>query len=247
MYPMRIRFIIPVLGLLLLPAAIHAETLKSNNYSVEESYVGPGGLIDSSSSNYRVSDSIGDTAVGTSESGTYRTDAGAPTPAVPFLAFTVNTTAVNLGLLSSSATKTGTATFSVRNYVSKGYVVQIVGPAPTNAGRPLSALGANTASATGSEQFGINLAANSVATAQPSSSFGAGPVQIPDSSFSFGTAANNYNTGNSFRYVSGETIAQSPKSSGQTDFTLSMIANITSTTPSGAYTSTLQLICTPTY
>ena len=42
--------------------------------------------------------------------------------------------------------------------------------------------------------------------------------------FGFGVAAVNYNESNKFRYVSGETIAMAPKSSGQTNYNYQLLS-----------------------
>ncbi len=232
-----------LLVLVLLPATAWAETLKSTNYSVDESYIGPGGLIDSNSPNYRMSDSIGDTAVGTSESGgQYRTDAGAPTPADPVLNFSVNSANANFGILGTGFTRTAISTFSVKNYTSQGYIVQVAGPAPKYNGRELTPLSTASSPSAGTEQFGMNLVSNT-----SPATVGSAPNQIPDGTFSYGEAATNYNTANLYRYVDGDVIARSTRSTGQTDYTITYIANMGPLTPAGNYTADHLLICVPTY
>lgn len=223
--------------------ATPAEALTSNNYKIEEDFVGGGGSIDSSSSNYKSQDSIGATAVGdgATTSGT-QTQSGATTTNDPTLEFSVSTSSISLGALMPSQTATATATFSVRNYTSYGYIVQVVGTPPKITGHTLSAPSSPTASATSTEQFGINLAANTAPT-----TFGAAPQQVPDSSFSFGAAATGYNTANQYKYGSGDTIASAAKSSGQTTYTISYIANVSNGTPQGQYSTSHQLVCTGTY
>jgi hypothetical protein len=103
-------------------------------------------------------------------------------------------------------------------------------------------MSSNGSSAPGTEQYGINVVANTAPA-----SFGADPAQDPDPTFSFGEAAANYDTANSYRYNSGETIARAIKNSGKTDYTISHIANISSTTPGGSYSGAHTLICTGTY
>jgi hypothetical protein len=94
-------------------------------------------------------------------------------------------------------------------------------------------------SQTGVEQFGVNLVANTLPV-----SVGANPN---NGQFGFGEAATNYNTSNSYRYVSGEAIAKAPKSSGLTTYTLSYLVNVDSLTPGGQYTSNQTLVVTGTY
>lgn len=222
--------------------SIPAFALSSSNYKIEEDFVGGGGSVDSSSSSYQSQDSIGAPAVGDSESASNRTQSGATTTDDPMLELSVNTASVSLGSLSTSLTRTGSATFSVRNYTSYGYVIQIIGTPPTSNGHSLTNLVSATASSSGTEQFGLNLVANTSPT-----SFGADPVQVPSSSFSFGQAQSGYATTNNYKYNSGDVIASAPKSSGQTDYTVSYIANISNQTPAGSYSGHQTIVCTGTY
>jgi hypothetical protein len=117
--------------------------------------------------------------------------------------------------------------------------VQITGTPPSNGNYSIPAMTTPGGAVAGIEQFGINLAANTTP-----SSFGANPVQTI---FGVGTAEANYSTPNNFRYVSGDTIASAPKSSGKTTYTLSYIVNVNSLTPGGKYSSNQTIIVTGTY
>jgi len=214
---------------------------KSTNYQIDEDFVGGIGGTYSSSTNYQAIDSGGTPAVGDGASTNYQLKSGATTTNDPNLSFAVNTGSVSLGALSQSTTATATATFNVMNYTSYGYVVQIFGTPPAYGAHTLTAM-SGAASAVGTEQFGINLASNTLPI-----NFGADPVQVPSSSFSYGTAATGYNTSNNYRYNSGDTIAQATKSSGQTTYTISYVANMAATTPPGTYSGSQTLICTGTY
>lgn len=223
--------------------ATPAQAINSNSYQIDEDFVGGGGSIDSSSSNYRSQDSIGATAVGDAGTTTgTKTQSGATTTNDPTLEFSVSTSSISLGNLLPSQAATATASFSVRNYTSYGYIVQVLGTPPKITSHTLSAPSSPTAAAAGTEQFGINLAANTSPT-----TLGSAPQQVPDASYSFGAAVTGYNTANQYKYVSGDTIASAPKSSGQTTYTISYIANISTNTPQGQYSTSHQLICTGTY
>jgi hypothetical protein len=133
--------------------------------------------------------------------------------------------------------------------LASGYIVQTVGSSPTNnavSPHSLNALTGGGTSSPGTEQFGINLVANTTGCGAPAN-FGAAPVQIPDSTFSFGAAASGYNTCGTFKYNNGDTIASSSKSSGETDYTISYLFNISSTTPDGFYTFNQSIVATSTY
>jgi hypothetical protein len=72
-------------------------------------------------------------------------------------------------------------------------------------------------------------------------------VQVPSTGTSFGTAVGDYSTPNIFKYVDGDIVAQSLKSSGETDYTLSIIINVSNTTPGGYYNGSFSAIVVPTY
>lgn len=213
-----------------------ADNLHSTNYSIQEDFLGGSGLVQESSPSYKAGESIGDTAIGNSQSTNYQTNSGYTTTGDPALIFIVNTSSINFGTLSTSVAATATSTFSVVDYTSYGYIVQTVGNPPSVPGHTLTNLATQTASAAGTEQFGMNLKANTLPI-----SFGANP------SGGQGVANTNYGTANQYRYVNGDTIASAPKSSAQTDFTISYIINISNTTAGGNYTGAQTLVCTGTY
>jgi hypothetical protein len=217
----------------------HAEVHQSANFRFDESALDSGGLVESSSTNFTGRSALGDTAIGNGASANFQTDAGSVTTNDPALTFAVNSSSANFGNFSASTTATATATFSVLNYTSYGYLVNIAGNAPTNGAHTITAMGTTDTSQIGQEQFGINLVANT-----SPSSFGSNPVQ---SIFGQGVADANYSTSNQFRYVNGETIASAPKSSGVTTFTISYIVNVAALTPGGQYASNQTLIVTGTY
>jgi len=218
------------------------EVLNSPNYSIPESYIGPGGANDSSSTNYRGTDTIGDISTGATSSTNYQAATGFKTTDEPRLSVVVGTSSVSFGNFSTASTITRTATFNVLNYTAYGYSVYIIGSPPSSSSHTLTAMSSTAASAAGNEQFGINLKANTSPTA-----FGADPVQVPSGVFSFGAAASGYNTANQYRYVNGEKIAESVKTSGETDYTISYIVNAATTTPAGSYSGAQQIVVVGTY
>jgi hypothetical protein len=159
----------------------------------------------------------------------------------------VNTSSVNMGTLSTTTTATGTATFSVKAYLASGYQVVTSSPGPKNSTYTMASPSTPTASSAGTEQFGINLVANNSCGGTLPGSLGASPVQVPDSTFSFGVAASGYNTACQFKYVNGQTIASSSQSSGETDYTISYIMNISNLTRGGTYNMDQSLVATGTY
>jgi hypothetical protein len=220
----------------------HAQS-SSTNYKVEEFFFGTGGELDASSTNYRAKQSAGELAVGNSASNNYQFYGGFNTSDIPLLEVTVNGGIFDMGILDYGITGAVSAAFSVRNYLSSGYVVVIHGDAPTDlsGGHELASMGVAGPSVTGTEGFGVNLVDNG------NPDVGADPVQIPDNTFSFGTPVAGYDTSNQYKYVDGGIVALSPKSSGQTNYTLSMIANTARSTPAGDYGTSLSVQVIPTF
>ncbi len=226
---------------------VSAQTSTSPSYSTYEYSFGTGGDNNLSSSNYSATADTGATAVGGSTSTNFGAEAGTITPRDEYIEFVVNASTVSLGEQSVASTSQGTATFYVKAYVSSGYAVRNASVALTYNGHTMASPGSAVASAIGTEQFGINLMANTCALCLPSTSFGAAPVQNPDGTFSYGAAASGYDTSNVYKYVNGDIIAQSTKSSGRTDFTISYILNIANNTPAGFYTMNHVLVATAGY
>ena len=217
----------------------------SSNFPIHASFVGPGGSLESNSTNYGTApgqQAVNGVGGGPSGSTNYRADSGPVTTNDPSLSCTVNTSSINFGALSTSVAATANATFSVLNYTSYGYIVQIIGAPPNTGAYTLAGMSSTGPSVPGTEQFGMNLVANTSPT-----TFGANPVQTPDSSFSSGAAASNYNTANNYRYVAGETIASASASSGLTEYTMSYIINAANTTAGGSYSGAQTLVCVGTY
>lgn len=230
---------VAICGVVLCVPGAYAETLQSTTLRFEESAIGTGGVIDAASTNYRADNSSGALVIGNSSSTNYQIDSGPRTTNDPALSFTVNAPS-NFSNFSATTATTTTSTFSVTNYTTYGYIVQIVGGPPSNGvAYTIPAMAVTGTSTIGIGQFGINLVANTSPT-----SFGANPN---NGQFGFGTVNANYGTSNSYRYVSGETIAQATKNSGTTTYTISYLVNVPALAPGGVYTSNLTLIATGTY
>jgi hypothetical protein len=232
---------------LFLAPSVHAETLQSTNYRFDEPTVGAGSLNQSSSTNYRGQAGVGDLGIGNSSSANFQVNAGSKTSPDPVLSVAVTSSLADFGKLSPSSTSTATATFTVINYTSYGYAVQMTGTPPSYNGRSLAAMSTTALSQPGIEQFGINLVANTSPI-----NFG---NNLDNGQFGYGQIGNgptapdysNYSTPNEYRYIPGEIIASAPKSSGQTTYTISFVANVSAITPGGEYLSNQTLIVTGTY
>jgi hypothetical protein len=217
-----------------------ADPLVSPHYEFTEQSIGQSGLYGSASANYQSDQAIGILGLNTSASTNLQVQAGNITTGDPALTFIVNSPSVNFGNFSASTATTATATFQVIDYTSYGYIVQVYGNPPAHyTGHTLAAMATAGPSVADTEQFGINVVANTSPV-----SLGANP---DNGQFGFGQAAPGYNTSNTYKYVSGDTIAQGPKSSGNTTYTMSYIVNVNELTPGGVYTGGQTLICTATY
>lgn len=221
---------------------VKAQEYNSSSYKVDELFIGAGGTNNASSANFQGRVSIGDLGVGNSVGTAYQAYGGFTTTAAPELELIVPVVNIDLGVLTTGGASYTSATFQVRTYLASGYVVYTEGNAPTNeSGATISPLISGGTSSPGTEQFGINLVDNS------SPNIGADPTQLPDASFSFGAAATGYGTANTFRYNSGEAIAQSTESSGLTEYTISYLYNINGTTEAGLYIFNQSVVAVSTF
>lgn len=230
--------------LLCVPAPAMAQTSSSNNYHVDQTFFGVGGETDMNSMNYSARGTTGELGIGETSSANYRAYAGFNTTDEPYLEFVVTGSSIDLDHLDVTQAKTANGTFYVRAWQADGYVVRAASSPPQNEleSEQLSPLAVPSASAPGTEQFGINLVANTSPV-----TFGTDPQQIPDASFSFGEVAPGYDTPNMFKYAKGDIIAQSLRSTSVTVYTVSYLFNISKFTPSGQYTFNHVLVATATY
>jgi hypothetical protein len=242
------------LALILLFGSPAYALLTSPHYEVNEDFFGSGGVLNTCSAAYCSKQALGELGVGNVTSPNFQANGGFNTTNTPLLTMSVAGGTFDLGILSTGATNSISTTFSVENYISDGYVVELAGTTLNDSTNsyPFHTFTSPTAATPGTEQFGVNLAANT------SPSVGAVPNQIPNSTFSFGHVAHNYNEGggrtsisydsvNNFLFDSGDVVAFSNSSSGQTAYTLSVIADQSGSTPAGQYGTTLNIIAVPSF
>jgi hypothetical protein len=249
---LRLLSLVPFLALVF--GGVAFAQYSSSNYKSNEVFFGTGGDTGQSSTNYKAQASLGALGVGRFSSTNYQAFSGFLTPSEPFLELQVDSTSVSLGTLDTATTKTGTAIFHVRAYIDTGYTVQTVSQPPTYTSAaqthtlaPMTTLGS---SVVGTEQFGINLVSNT-----SPATFGSNPAPQPSSTFAFGQAASGYNTGNQYKYNVGDVIACTGTGGtcgnasgwGQTNYTISYIANVKLTTPAGNYTMIHDLVVVATF
>jgi hypothetical protein len=224
----------------------------STHYVVNEYDFGSGGLVNASSASYKANESLGAPFAGDSSSPDYQADAGFITPNEPFLSVVVTSSGLTsaLGTLSSGAASTGTATFSVRAYTDSGYVIETMSNPPQNSnGEYLNNLTTPTASSPGSEQFGMNLVTNSTSCTNPApANYGASPVNYPGNAYANGQAGPGYGTCGLYKYNKGDVIAQTMTNGwGQTNYTISYLANISTISRDGVYIMNQNLVAVATY
>ena len=152
----------------------------------------------------------------------------------PTLTFTIGSTTCALGTLSVSQAQQCTYVMTAATNGESGFAISYLPITTLTSGaNTITALSAQTASSLNTEQFGINLRANTAAGSFTATDFGA------DVSGGSGVVASAYNTANSFKLVvAGDTIASAPSPSLTSTYTVSTLANITNTTEAGAYTTT---------
>jgi hypothetical protein len=221
--------------------AVHAVTSTSPNYQMTESQFGSSSADESCSGEYCARASIGDPAIGESKSPNATANFGPVTPDEPLLEVIVEPGESHLGFLETNKTATKTMGIKVRSYMSNGYMLQIVGTPPKYKDHTLATSATPVASQQGKEQFGINLVANTTPT------IGASPAQVPSNELSFGEVEPAYRTPNLFKYNSGDVVARSTKESGRTDYTVSMIINVSNSTPAGRYNGDFSAVVIPVY
>jgi len=217
-----------------------AITSSSSHYQVTETQFNAGTTQKSCSVQYCAQVSIGEATDGKKVATTNATFDTA-TDNEPLLEVIVEAGASNLGVLTTESTATKITTVRIRNYLSGGYILQVTGDPPKFNGHTLNTSSTPVPAVAGTEQFGINAAVNTIPNV------GVAPIQVPADQRVFGVVNALYNTPNRFKYTSGDTIARSDASSGRTDYTISMIVNISSATPAGHYSGDFAAIVVPTY
>lgn len=234
----RLSVVAAFLFAALIPSLAFANASTSPSYQVVETEFNAG-TLEGCSGQYCARASIGDlmTSGATNGAATFSNTVGTD----PLLEVIVEPGVSSVGTLAPDKTTSKTAMIKVRNYLSGGYVIQLKGEPPKFGTHVLDALSTPTAATPGTEQFGINLVANTTP------SVGADPVQIPADQGQFGTVDSGYGTANLFKYVSEEVIARSTTDWGQTHYTLSMIVNVSNLTPAGHYSGDFAVIVTPFY
>jgi hypothetical protein len=214
-----------------------AQTSSSNNYQMVESQFGNTGTGESCSEEFCARVMIGDDGRASSATSV---EFGEANYSEPLLEMIVEGGNSNLGELSTERTGVKLMNIKIRNYLTGGYRLQIVGTPPKFKGHTLKASAEPIEPLPGVEQFGMNAVANTIPE-----KIGKNPVFQPSGEEALTLLSTDYDTPNVFRYVSGDTIATSQENTGGADFTITMIVNISSTTPAGLYSADFAAIILP--
>lgn len=152
-------------------------------------------------------------------------------------------------LFSPTDTATSTSQMAASTNAGSGYVISVNGPTLTSGSNTISSMNALDISRHGVSQFGLNLMANTTATSTVA--VGTDVAPVANATNYRGQAATNYSTVDSFKFTTGNVVADSANGgAGATDaqiFTVSYIVNVPGSQPAGTYTTTLTYICTPTF
>lgn len=223
------------------PDTATAETSSSTNYQITDSEFSSMSNKQNCSASYCAKASIGDMSAPVSKNTASKAQFGPVTDSNPLLEVIVDPGVSDLGELTTERTAFKTMTVRVRTYLSNGYTLQIVGNPPKYSGHTLNTPNVPTSSQMGTEQFGVN------ATVNTTPAVGADPVQVPSDQTSFGVVHDNYKIPNKFMYVNGDEVGYSESESGRTDYTISMIVNVSNSTPAGHYSGDFSAVVIPIF
>jgi len=225
-----LHILICLLLLFFLGAQTYA-AMQGSEYNIWIDSLNPGGgdHLESGTGNYSIDSGASITSDELSSSANFTEKSGfSAIEDEPTVGFNVQSVTLNFGELSPTATATSSHTLSAYTNSYAGYRVKVYGTALNSSEYTIDAIGSTPeTSQIGTEQFGLNLKANT------------SPNVGAEATGGSGYAATNYNTSNNFAYSEGDTIAQSSSFTYQTDFTVSVIVNISEQTPAGAYSTTL--------
>jgi hypothetical protein len=152
-------------------------------------------------------------------------------------------------LFSPTDTAVTSSQMAASTNAGAGYAITVNGATMTSGTNTISGMSASTAGVRGTSQFGMNLKANTTTTSTPA--MGTEVAPVPNASNYRGQAATGYDSVDTFKFATGDTVANSYNGApGGTDaqiFTVSYIVNVPGSQPAGTYTTTLTYICTPTF
>ena len=138
----------------------------------------------------------------------------------------------DMGTLSTNDTLTAQSQMAVGTNASGGFAITANGTPPSAGINVINPLGSPTESVRGSDQFGINLVANT------SPQVG----NDPEGDWANAVASPDYSMSDKYKYVPGDVVAFSPNVSLMKKFTVSYIVNASNTLRAGVYSTTITYI-----
>lgn len=224
-------------------SSVLAETTTSPNYEASETEFGAGAALETCSGQYCASATIG--AMGGESSSANFSASFSQLEAddeEPLLELMIEPGESNLGKLDIDRTATRTMIVHVRSHFAGGYTVQVTGSPPKYEGYTLATPIEPIASLVGTEQFAINVVANSTPNV------GKNPVSTSGEEEPVsGVVLPKYATPNEFAYVNGDIVARTESESSQIKYTVSMIVNVSGNTPAGHYSGDFSAVVTPVF
>jgi hypothetical protein len=152
-------------------------------------------------------------------------------------------------LFSPADTATAISQLAASTNANSGYNITVNGVTMTSGSNTITAMGSSTTGVRGTRQFGMNLRANTTSTSTPA--VGTDVTPAANGTNYKGQPLVGYNSIDNFKFVSGDSIADSANGgAGPTDsqlYTASYIVNVSGGQPTGTYTTTLTYICTATF
>jgi hypothetical protein len=156
------------------------------------------------------------------------------------LTFTLATTTVALNSgasMTTGAASTGTSTMTAATNATGGYTIAYTGS--TLAGpTTITAMSTAGASNPGNKQFGLNLMANTG---------GRGGTAVSGAGSGTPWTTADYGTADTFKFLSGDTVAHATAPTNSNTFTVDYLANIDAATPAGAYTTNVNYVATANF
>ncbi|HEU5004470.1 MAG TPA: hypothetical protein VFT49_00055 [Candidatus Saccharimonadales bacterium] len=139
---------------------------------------------------------------------------------------------INFGDFSTQGPSSATSQFMAATNANSGYNIYVNGNSLTSGNNVIDAITTPSASKSGTNQFGLNLRANS------DPGVGTDP-QGPGLT----AASPSYNQPNLFDFKNGDILASVDTSDSYRKFTVSYLVNISPSQPAGDYVSTMYFIC----
>lgn len=133
---------------------------------------------------------------------------------------------IDFGDFSPTATRTGTSVMQAQTNAANGYNITVNGTTLSSGINTIPALAAQTASAQGTSQFGLNTSVTGGGT---------------------GTVNANYSNGSLYRFNNTDVVAGASIPTNANTFTSNYIVNIGGAQAAGVYTATMTYICTASF